>query len=537
MDKEKKKIVAKGGKTQVIINPPEKKLQRGIDETFKDLVQKRSVIIEKKTEMILQAKAQRADLPEDVLQQVYVRGLNEFDQIDELNRDTLFSYHKKADKDIEKAHRVLGPQIKAGDANSANKTSDRIGKRLRGLDRSVTRLNKEQYAMNRVNSFISGGAALVEDCDLIPIVERLHTRLGTKGSGGAMRPHIKREKSPYNRKTVFYVVDSQGHTKYTSQDEFSAKRHLAQKYNSYMSEGTRAWVDKGESSPASPLRHHTGKGMADEYRKIRRPVPNGHTYVKLKTEGVKDPKKRFEGTNSLVKVYKDDTPGQIKEAKKLKGKDPCWDGYKMVGLKPNGDPNCVGPVKEAATPAWTRKEGKNPEGGLNRKGIASYRAANPGSKLSLAVTTKPSKLKAGSKAANRRNSFCARMSGVDGPMKKPNGEPTRKALALRKWNCNEQVVQEEKDYSKHISKLRDMIKTVKQDVMNTMKQKDQEAKQKEQKPELTPVDHNAALTHFATQHKNAQLSGNKELAKEYAKHYHDYSAKMTKLFHSKLKKR
>lgn len=88
-----------------------------------------------------------------------------------------------------------------------------------------------------------------------------------------------------------------------------------------------------------------------------------------------------------------------------------------------------------ATPAWTRKEGKNPEGGLNRKGIMSYRAANPGSKLSMAVTTPPSKLKPGSKAAKRRKSFCARMSGMKGPMRKPNGKPTRKALALRKWNC------------------------------------------------------------------------------------------------------
>jgi hypothetical protein len=87
------------------------------------------------------------------------------------------------------------------------------------------------------------------------------------------------------------------------------------------------------------------------------------------------------------------------------------------------------------TAAWTRKAGKNPEGGLNRKGIASYRRENPGSKLSMAVTTKPSKLDPDSKAAKRRKSFCARMSGVDGPMKKPNGEPTRKALALRKWNC------------------------------------------------------------------------------------------------------
>ena len=90
-------------------------------------------------------------------------------------------------------------------------------------------------------------------------------------------------------------------------------------------------------------------------------------------------------------------------------------------------------VDEAA--AWQRKEGKNPEGGLNAKGIASYRKENPGSKLSMAVTTSPSKLKPGSKAANRRKSFCARMGGVDGPMKDEKGRPTRKALALRKWNC------------------------------------------------------------------------------------------------------
>ena len=87
------------------------------------------------------------------------------------------------------------------------------------------------------------------------------------------------------------------------------------------------------------------------------------------------------------------------------------------------------------TPSWQRKEGKNPSGGLNKKGVASYRRANPGSKLKTAVTTKPSKLDPDSKAAKRRKSFCARMGGVKGPMKKPNGKPTRKALALRKWNC------------------------------------------------------------------------------------------------------
>jgi hypothetical protein len=85
--------------------------------------------------------------------------------------------------------------------------------------------------------------------------------------------------------------------------------------------------------------------------------------------------------------------------------------------------------------AWTRKEGQNKSGGLNKKGVASYRKEHPGSKLQTAVTTKPSKLKKDSKAYKRRKSFCARMSGVDGPMKDEKGRPTRKALALKKWNC------------------------------------------------------------------------------------------------------
>ena len=92
------------------------------------------------------------------------------------------------------------------------------------------------------------------------------------------------------------------------------------------------------------------------------------------------------------------------------------------------------------TPAWQRKEGKNPSGGLNRKGVASYRAANPGSKLKTAVTTKPSKLKPGSKSANRRKSFCARMSGMKKKLtsaKTANDPNSRINKSLRKWNCED----------------------------------------------------------------------------------------------------
>ena len=65
----------------------------------------------------------------------------------------------------------------------------------------------------------------------------------------------------------------------------------------------------------------------------------------------------------------------------------------------------------AKTPAWQRKEGKNKSGGLNARGRASYNKKT-GGKLKAPVTKKPSKLKKGSKAANRRKSFCARMGGM-----------------------------------------------------------------------------------------------------------------------------
>jgi hypothetical protein len=113
----------------------------------------------------------------------------------------------------------------------------------------------------------------------------------------------------------------------------------------------------------------------------------------------------------------------------------CWAGYKeTLGKKAYSKGSCV----KEDTPAWQRKEGKNPEGGLNRKGIASYRRENPGSKLSMAVTTKPSKLKPGSKAANRRKSFCSRMKGMKAKLTSAataNDPDSRINKSLRKWNC------------------------------------------------------------------------------------------------------
>jgi hypothetical protein len=76
-----------------------------------------------------------------------------------------------------------------------------------------------------------------------------------------------------------------------------------------------------------------------------------------------------------------------------------------------------------ATPAWTRKAGKNPKGGLNAKGRASYKGGT---------------LKAPVKSGDnpRRASFLARMAGNKGPDRDSKGKPTRKLLSLQAWGAS-----------------------------------------------------------------------------------------------------
>lgn len=75
-----------------------------------------------------------------------------------------------------------------------------------------------------------------------------------------------------------------------------------------------------------------------------------------------------------------------------------------------------------ASPAWQRKAGKSPSGGLNAKGRKSYKGGT------LKAPTK-------SKTSKRRKSFCARMCGSKGATSK-KGKLTRKGAALKRWNCN-----------------------------------------------------------------------------------------------------
>ena len=74
--------------------------------------------------------------------------------------------------------------------------------------------------------------------------------------------------------------------------------------------------------------------------------------------------------------------------------------------------------------------------GMTQKGVEAYRRRNPGSKLKTAVTTEPSKLKKGSKASNRRKSYCARSAGQMKKFPKAAKDPnSRLRQARRRWNC------------------------------------------------------------------------------------------------------
>jgi hypothetical protein len=78
-----------------------------------------------------------------------------------------------------------------------------------------------------------------------------------------------------------------------------------------------------------------------------------------------------------------------------------------------------------ASPAWQRKEGKNPAGGLNEKGRASARAEGMNLQAPVKSGDNP-----------RRASFLARMGNMPGPERKPNGEPTRLLLSLQAWGAS-----------------------------------------------------------------------------------------------------
>ena len=125
----------------------------------------------------------------------------------------------------------------------------------------------------------------------------------------------------------------------------------------------------------------------------------------------------------------------------LDGHHRFW-AYKLLGIK--SIPAQIVPAedieeisKQGVAEDWQKVNKKDKTDGMSQKAVNAYRREHPGSKLKTAVTTKPSKLKKGSKASKRRKSYCSRSKGQ---MKMHNiscAKTPDKAIckARRRWNC------------------------------------------------------------------------------------------------------
>jgi hypothetical protein len=254
-------------------------------------------------------------------------------------------------------------------------------------------------------------------------------------------------------KGTYYGADKDLHEEEIQEGDVSHLKRVPKDKESGLS---KKYVAGLSTSTAKARAAHWDKAdkLSDSDPEAYKPAPGDAT---AKTKESKHTKKYRE-------LFGEGVDEEILEA--------CWKGYKQVGIKKKGNrmvPDCVPEEVEhqfdlieevigelAASNGldseyvWEQLEEftdeelleyavdskgyKSSTGGLTQKGRDAYNRET-GSNLKAPVTTPPSELKQGSKAANRRKSFCARMGGMEGPMKKPNGEPTRKALALRKWNC------------------------------------------------------------------------------------------------------
>lgn len=370
---------------------------------------------------------------------------------------------------------------------------------------------REQFAFDRVNSFISGGFATDLDSDLLDESKGLWSNIHAKreriksGSGERMRkpgskgaPSKEAIKSAQNEELELEESESAlakkakasgvslgtlkkvyargvaawrtGHRPGTTPQQWGMAR-----VNSYITKGKGTYhgADKDlreaslpevpkDKETGLPKKYTTGEKGTDQARashfakgrekhwddpsayekapgdataetkeskhtkKYRQMYGEEYTGSEKVSKDKNASSSRFIGTKSLSDIYKKDTPGEIKT-------ESTTDTIKRVITETKICVDCdCGLAEEVLNERGADSKGyyRSTESGA---GLTAKGAKHFG--IKTAVTTPPSKLKKGSKAAKRRKSFCARMGGMRGPMKDEKGRPTRKAMSLRRWNC------------------------------------------------------------------------------------------------------
>ncbi len=381
-------------------------------------------------------------------------GTNEdVEQVDELKKSTLMSYKDKAKKS-ERSGRDTGFE---GETPSEREAGVRqVKKRKKGIDGATKRLVARQYedveqvdevSSDTLRSYVHKRSGQVRS-DLSTDKHSPKTNKKAKGVSAALsrldarknklEPELKREE-------VEQV------------DELSNKT-----MKSYIKKAQKDNTDRVTRMADQPSHMPADKGEMRKLRKRQRGVVKAKTDVDMRKIAGKDYRSRMgedvqeacwdshvqQGTKMkkgrMVPNCVPKTESVEEAKKKIKVKlDPKKKiGYEVKSVGPGGKTTVTKrkdmPGQEdvgEASGAWQRKEGKNKEGGLNAAGRASYERENPGSDLKAPVSAEQAKKSKGGKAAKRRKSFCARMGGMPGAMKDEKGRPTRKALALRKWDC------------------------------------------------------------------------------------------------------
>ena len=160
---------------------------------------------------------------------------------------------------------------------------------------------------------------------------------------------------------------------------------------------------------------------------VKEEAPKGKKYARMVKHIKKNYPKHKEGI-AYATAWKHKNETSMEEGKKTckEGHYFCNDDQKCKPIPKGAKVNKDGILEGAA---WTKKSGKNKEGGLNEKGRKSYERENPGSDLKA-----PSK----KKGNKRRASFCARMKGMKKKLtskKTANDPDSRINKSLRAWNC------------------------------------------------------------------------------------------------------
>ena len=441
----------------------------------------------------LHKKAEKNDLPFEVIREVYIRGLVDYEMTPRENiteqqwafaRVNSFVSNGAAaslDEDLRnpkdnpcwKGYEPVGVKKKNGKTvpncvpvkETVQKRADMTVVKIRMPDgRIVYRKDRPRTSVQQESAMDNAMAAMKREFSPEKAKEREEARRQYRANHPDFNKWLaaRGKENPYKKKTQNEAKeDGQVSEQLSTHSPIPLSKRVkrVKSFHAWHPKTNEAYTgsEKVSSDPNNPLNRQFG---TDALRNNYAAATPGQEVGKLNVAHYSDTKPAVGDNNDTPENKNTKTPSTYKDVRKaLAGiRESFIPGIydaptaADLGMKTQGGFAHHPSVAEYANPiyrstksgsveesdAWQRKEGQNPEGGLNKKGIASYRRANPGSKLSLAVTTKPSKLKKDSKAWNRRKSFCARMGGMKKRLtsaKTANDPDSRINKSLRKWNC------------------------------------------------------------------------------------------------------